>query len=95
MSHVLLTELARILPADRIKTRYIDLVSFAADAGFYYLLPVAVVQPVNEQEVVLLFKLSRDYKTPIVFRTGGTSLSGQAITNGILVDLSQFWKRSR
>jgi D-lactate dehydrogenase len=93
MSHVLLTELARILPANRIKTRYIDLVSFAADAGFYYLLPVAIVQPINEQEVISLFKLSRAYKTPIVFRTGGTSLSGQAITDGILVDLSQFWKK--
>src|SRR5690242_5630944 len=93
MPHVLLNELARILPADRIRSRYIDLVSFAADAGFYYLLPIAVVQPINELEVVSLFRLSKEHKTPIVFRTGGTSLSGQAITDGILVDLSQFWNK--
>ena len=36
-------ELMAILPADRIKTRYIDLVTYGSDAGFYYLLPRAVV----------------------------------------------------
>lgn len=86
-------ELEKILPAGRIRTRYIDLVSFASDAGFYYLLPRAVVQPVNEQEIISLFALSARLNVPLVFRTGGTSLSGQSITDGILVDLSQHWKR--
>jgi D-lactate dehydrogenase len=86
-------ELRKIIPANRIRDRYIDLVSFAADAGFYYLLPKAVVQPVGEEEVISLFRFSHQYKIPLVFRTGGTSLSGQAITDGILVDLSQFWNR--
>jgi D-lactate dehydrogenase len=86
-------ELLKILPAERIRDRYIDLVSFASDAGFYYLLPKAVVQPINEEEVVALFKFSHEHKIPLVFRTGGTSLSGQSITDGILVDLSQFWNK--
>ena len=86
-------ELGAIIPEDRIRDRYIDLVSFASDAGFYYLLPKAVVQPVDEIEVIALFKFSRDHKIPLVFRTGGTSLSGQSVTDGILVDLSQFWKK--
>src|SRR5690606_27326607 len=86
-------QLEKILPAERIRTRYIDLVSFASDAGFYYLLPKAVVQPVNEQEVISLFEFSERLKVPLVFRTGGTSLSGQSITDGILVDLSRFWNR--
>jgi D-lactate dehydrogenase len=85
-------ELRVIIPEDRIRDRYIDLVSFASDAGFYYLLPKAVVQPVDEKEIIALFKFSRDLKIPLVFRTGGTSLSGQSVTDGILVDLSQFWK---
>lgn len=76
-----------------MRTRYIDLVSFAADAGFYYLLPKAVVQPVSETEIVSLFHFSVRHQVPIVFRTGGTSLSGQSITDGILVDLSQFWNK--
>jgi D-lactate dehydrogenase len=84
-------ELNQILPESRIKTTYIDLVSFASDAGFYHLVPRAIVQPVNETEVVALFKFSQQHKIPLVFRAGGTSLSGQSITDGILVDLSQHW----
>ncbi len=85
--------LARIIPAERIKTRYIDLVSYGADAGFYFLLPKAVVKPVSEQEIIHLFNFSHEQKVPLVFRTGGTSLAGQSITDGILVDLSQYWNR--
>lgn len=86
-------ELLKILPAERIRDRYIDLVSFASDAGFYYLLPKAVVQPLNEAEIISLFHFSHQNNIPIVFRTGGTSLSGQSITDGILVDLSQYWNK--
>jgi D-lactate dehydrogenase len=86
-------ELEKILTASRVRTRYIDLVSFASDAGFYYLLPKAVVQPVNESEIIALFHFSVSHRIPLVFRTGGTSLSGQSITDGILVDLSQYWNR--
>lgn len=89
----MLQELFQLLPASRIRTRYIDLVSFASDAGFYFLLPKAVVQPVNESEIISLFAFSRRHKIPLVFRTGGTSLSGQSVTDGILVDLSRFWNK--
>lgn len=80
-----------ILPSERIKTRLIDLVAYASDAGFYYLRPMSVVQPIGEQEIIALFRFSSQHKIPLTFRTGGTSLSGQAITDGILVDLSQYW----
>jgi len=83
--------LEAVLPKDRIKTRLIDLVSYASDAGFYYLRPKAVVQPVNEHEIIALFHFSHQHKIPLTFRTGGTSLSGQSITDGILVDLSKYW----
>jgi D-lactate dehydrogenase len=86
-------QLNKILPADRIKTRYIDLISFASDAGFYYLVPKAVVRPINELEIISLFRFSQQQNIPLVFRTGGTSLSGQSITDGILVDLSQYWNK--
>jgi D-lactate dehydrogenase len=85
--------LGAILPAERIKTDLIDLVSSAADAGFYYLRPQAVVLPVSEAEVIALLAFSRQHNIPIVFRTAGTSLSGQSVTDGILVDLSQHWNK--
>lgn len=85
--------LEAILPKSRIKARLIDLVAYASDAGFYYLRPKAVVQPISESEVIALFKFSHEQQIPLTFRTGGTSLSGQAITDGILVDLSQYWNK--
>ncbi|SJZ61230.1 D-lactate dehydrogenase [Chitinophaga eiseniae] len=86
-------ELKKILPENRIKSRYIDLISYASDAGFYHLVPQAVVQPIGEAEIVALFRFSQQFRIPLVFRTGGTSLSGQSITDGILVDLSQYWNK--
>ena len=83
--------LATILPKDRIKSRLIDLVAFASDAGFYYLRPKAVVQPVSTEEIKALFDFSHTHNIPITFRAAGTSLSGQSISDGILVDLSQHW----
>lgn len=85
--------LKKIIPEERIRSRYIDLVSFASDAGFYYLVPKAVVQPINEDEIRKLLKFGQKNNVPIVFRTGGTSLSGQSITDGILVELSQYWNK--
>ena len=83
--------LEAILPKERIKCRLIDLVAYASDAGFYYLRPKAVVQPITEKEIISLLEFSHQNKIPMTFRTGGTSLSGQSITDGILVDLSQYW----
>ena len=84
--------LESILPKERIKTRLIDLVAYAPDAGFYYLRPKAVVQPATEDEIKSLFAFSLSHNIPLTFRTGGTSLSGQSITDGILVDLSKSWR---
>lgn len=88
-----MTELRSFISADRVRDKYIDRVSFASDAGFYYLVPEAVVQPNSEEEIIKLFKYSASKNIPLVFRGGGTSLSGQSITDGILVDLSRFWKK--
>jgi len=85
--------LRTIVGPDRVKDKYIDRVSYASDAGFYYLVPLAVVQPDCEEEIIRLFEYARQYAIPLVFRGGGTSLSGQSVTDGILVDLSRFWKK--
>lgn len=84
--------LAAIMPANRIKTRLIDCLSFASDAGFYHLVPRAVVQPVSTTEIKGIFNWCSQKNMPLVFRGGGTSLSGQSITDGILVDLGRHWR---
>jgi D-lactate dehydrogenase len=84
--------LRQLLPPERVKTRLIDLYAYASDASFYYLVPKAVVQPGSVAEVQALLALSRAHGVSLTFRAGGTSLSGQAVTDGILVDLGQAWR---
>ena len=85
-------QLAAFIDPARILTRAIDRIAFASDASLYRLIPQAVVQPVDTEEVRALFEFSRKNKIPLTFRGGGTSLSGQAITDGILVDVGRYWR---
>lgn len=66
--------------------------AFANDAGHYLLIPQAVMQPRSESEVIELLKESRRRRIPVTFRAGGTSLSGQSITDGWLVDIGRHWR---
>ncbi|MCF6238626.1 MAG: FAD-binding oxidoreductase, partial [Candidatus Marinimicrobia bacterium] len=88
----IIEDLKNILPEDRIKNRLIDRHSYARDASFYRLIPEVVVQPENEQEIIDLFNYSQRVNLPLVFRAAGTSLSGQSITDGILVEVSRKWQ---
>jgi len=88
----LVRQLERVFPAERIKSRLIDIVSYAPDAGFYHLIPVAVVLPQTEEEIRTLFQFSHKHNIPLTFRAGGTSLSGQSVTDGILSDISRYWR---
>jgi len=89
----LAAQLGRLLDESRVLTRMIDRIAFASDASLYRLIPRAVVQPMNSEEVRKLFQFCRDRKIPMTFRAGGTSLCGQAITDGILVDIGRHWRR--
>jgi D-lactate dehydrogenase len=50
-----------------------------------------VVQPNSISEIQALFKFTQQNKIPMTFRAAGTSLSGQAVTEGLLVDISKHW----
>ncbi|HLO28689.1 MAG TPA: FAD-binding and (Fe-S)-binding domain-containing protein [Anaerolineales bacterium] len=86
-------QLLQVLPSARIHTRLIDRVAYANDASYFHLVPQAVVQPNSIAEIQSLFRLTQQNKIPMTFRAGGTSLSGQAVTDGILVDISRHWGR--
>ncbi|MBK6794277.1 MAG: FAD-binding oxidoreductase [Anaerolineales bacterium] len=83
--------LAAILPASRIRDRLIDRIAYANDASYFRLVPQAVVQPNSIGEIQALFQFSQQNRIPMTFRAAGTSLSGQAVTDGILVDISKHW----
>ncbi len=86
-------QLADLLPADRVKARPIDRIAYANDASYFRLVPQAVVQPNSIDEIRALFRFSQQQRLPLTFRAAGTSLSGQAVTDGILVDISKHWGR--
>ena len=71
----------------RVKTRAIDLHANAHDASHFLLIPQAVVTAGNAAEVGGLLRASAAQGVPLTFRSGGTSLSGQAVTDGVLVDV--------
>jgi D-lactate dehydrogenase len=81
--------LAQIVDAQRILVRPIDRIAYASDASFYRLIPQAVVQAANEEEVARLFQFSHDHALPITFRAAGTSLSGQSISDGLLIEVAR------
>jgi D-lactate dehydrogenase len=85
-------QLRSFIDPERILTRLIDRIAFASDASLYRLVPLAVVQPISTEEVRQLFRYSTEKRIPLTFRSGGTSLSGQAITDGILVDVGRYWR---
>ena len=88
-------EIKRRFDPERILIRPIERIAFASDASFYRLIPRAVIQPQTAEEIKHLFRFSHAHRVPLVFRAGGTSLSGQAITDGILVDIGRYWRNVR
>ncbi len=86
------TALRAIVGADHVLTRPIDLAAFASDASVYRIVPAAVVRPQSIEHVRALFAHARRERVPLTFRAAGTSLSGQAVTGGVLADLSRHWR---
>lgn len=66
--------------------------AYGTDASFYRLIPQLVVRVDNENDVQLVLKEARKRHLPVTFRAAGTSLSGQAVTDSILMQLSDQWK---
>ncbi len=87
------TGLRRVLGSDAsVSTRAFDRVCAAVDASHYLLTPRAVVQPRNAAEVAAVMLFAQASEVPLLFRSGGTSLSGQAVTDGLLVDTRRHFR---
>jgi hypothetical protein len=84
-------QLSQIIPPARTLTSYLHRIAYANDASYFHLVPQAVVQPDSIKEIQALFEFTRQAHIPMTFRAAGTSLSGQAVTDGILVDISKHW----
>lgn len=87
------TAIRAAVPRDgAVSTSAFDRVIAAVDASHYLLTPRAVVTPKNSEEMAALFAYATAGGESLTFRSGGTSLSGQASTGGILVDTRKHFR---
>ncbi len=92
-SPVLLSALAAALGgAGGVRSRATDRLALGHDASHFALTPTAIATPRTSEEVGALFAVSASHGVPLTFRSGGTSLSGQGVTDGVLVDTRRHFR---
>lgn len=84
--------LQEFIPASRLISDPLRTMAYGTDASFYRLNPKLVVDVVDEKEVLRCLWLAHQFATAVTFRAAGTSLSGQAITDSVLIRLGWGWR---
>ena len=82
----LLTDLLEALGESKVSQDPLDLAAVAPDASHYLLTPSVLVRAGSTSDVAAAMAAAKRYKVAVNFRSGGTSLSGQGLTNGVMVD---------
>ncbi|VXB22626.1 Predicted D-lactate dehydrogenase, Fe-S protein, FAD/FMN-containing [Flavobacterium sp. 9R] len=85
-------QIAAVLDTGRILTNPLQTLAYGTDASFYRLIPKMVLLVHSEAEVVAIIKAANALNIALTFRAAGTSLSGQAITDSVLVVATHGWK---
>ncbi len=88
-------EISGTVDRKRIYTDPLRTLAWGTDAGFYRLLPKVVVRAADEREVQTVLRTASALGLPVTFRAAGTSLSGQAITDSILLVAGKSWEKYR
>ena len=90
---VFLDEIKQFIPSDRIYTDELRTLGWGTDASFYRQIPKAVIRSDGEEEVSKIIRACNKYKLPFTFRAAGTSLSGQSISDSILIVAGKHWEK--
>ena len=88
-----LKEIGRELPKERIYTDELRTLAWGTDASFYRLTPRIVVRAKDEREVSLIVSAAARRGLPFTFRAAGTSLSGQSVSDSILIVAGKHWEQ--
>lgn len=86
------TEISSFIDKDRIYTDDLRRLAWGTDAGFYRLVPQLVVRSKSEEEVASILKTASTHNVPVTFRAAGTSLSGQSVSDSVLVVAAKHWE---
>lgn len=84
--------LARLIPQARLISDPLRRLAYGTDASFYRLVPQLVIIVENEAEVRHVLAIAAQHNVPVTFRAAGTSLSGQAISDSLLMVLGDGWR---
>ena len=87
-----LKEISAFIPRERIYTDEMRRLAWGTDASFYRLVPQIVVRSKTEEEVSRLLSAARRLHLPVTFRAAGTSLSGQSLSDSILIVAGKNWE---
>ncbi|PFG39667.1 D-lactate dehydrogenase [Georgenia soli] len=88
-----LAAVTRAAGADHVSTAVVDRARLAHDASHFLLTPSAVVTATSTEQVAAVLAAATRSGTPVTFRSGGTSLSGQGVTDGVLLDVRRHLAR--
>lgn len=84
--------LSKSINSKRILDNALQTLAYGTDASFYRLIPKIVILAHNESEVIEIIKQAKIFDIALTFRAAGTSLSGQAISDSVLVVATHGWK---
>ncbi len=87
-----LREIRSALPADRVYTDELRTLAWGTDASFYRLTPRVVIRAKDEAEVSMIVTTASRLGLPFTFRAAGTSLSGQSVSDSILIVAGKNWE---
>jgi len=88
----LASEFEKRIPAKRIFVDELNRLAYGTDASFYRMLPEIVIKVQNSEEVQFVIQKCREVNVPVTFRAAGTSLSGQAISDSVLMVADRSWR---
>lgn len=88
----LFNSLKEMISEDRLIHDDLRTLAYGTDASFYRLTPKLVVKARNEGEISFILRHCSRLAIPYTFRAAGTSLSGQAITDSVLISVYGAWK---
>ena len=91
--NIFLSEIRTFVDKDSIYTDDLRRLAWGTDAGFYRLVPQVVVRSSSEEQVAKILQITYNNKVPVTFRAAGTSLSGQAVSDSVLVVAGKNWEK--
>jgi D-lactate dehydrogenase len=84
--------IVEVIDPKRVFSDPLSTLAYGTDASCYRLVPKLVIQTHDEAEVQAVLAQAAALKLPVTFRAAGTSLSGQAVSDSILVVANHGWK---